>query len=202
MFQPETKYEFIRRYCPPSQGWVTFVDIDASEEGRTGGARTTSTARARQIQMQRDAEVAVEKLKMLGVTVGGKRDAWFVDHGLPLIRGDRDIVSFHREERRCVVAEIEAISSGQPEQKVYKAVGQIVSATSSTVPAGWAVQFVLVVHGTEMAGHLQQMISLSRLGVSGLALARDIAEDKWLFGQRMDGADVRDSAHAGGESKE
>lgn len=192
MFQPETKYEFIRRYCPPSKGWIAFVDIDASEEGRTGGERTTNAARDRQLQMKHDAKAAIEQMQRIGVTVGGNRNVWSANHGFPLIQGDRDIVAFHREERRCVIAEVEAISSGQAEQKVYKAVGQIVSATSSATPDGWTIQFVLVVHGEKMANHLRRMGALAKLGVSSLALARTMEKDAWLFGRALSAVDEMD----------
>ena len=173
-----------------------FVDIDASEEGRTGGERTTAEAKERQQQMQRDAAAVLKKLKAAGATVGGARDAWFARHELPLIRGDRDIVAFHREEHRCVVAEVEAISSGQAEQKVYKAVGQIVSAASVAVPEGWAMQFVLVVHGEKMAEHLRRMGALVKLGISGLALEQTKEQDEWLFGRALDGVEGVDKMDA------
>ena len=196
MFQPEAKYEFVRRYCPPSEGWAVFVDIDASEEGRTGGERTTAEAKERQQQMQRDAAAVLEKLKAAGVTVGGAREAWFAKHELPMVRGDRDIVAFHPEDRRCVVAEVEAISSGQAEQKVYKTVGQIVSAASAAAQEGWTTQFVLVVHGEKMAEHLRRMGALVKLGISGLALVRRKEEDEWLFGRALDGVDKMDARGA------
>ena len=59
MFQPQVKYEFVRRYCSPEQGWCVFVDIDGSEEGRTGGKREGDEAPAkRQREMQEGARVA------------------------------------------------------------------------------------------------------------------------------------------------
>jgi len=36
MFQPRVKLEFVRRHCVPEAGWKVYVDIDPSEEGRTG----------------------------------------------------------------------------------------------------------------------------------------------------------------------
>ncbi len=173
-----------------------FVDIDASEEGRTGGERTTAQAKERQQQMQRDAAAMLKKLTAAGVTVGGARNAWLARHELPLIKGDRDILAFHREARRCVVAEVEAISSGQAEQKVYKAVGQIVSAASVAVPEGWATQFVLVVHGGKMAEHLRRMGALVKLGIYGLALARTKEQDEWLFGGALEEVDDVDKIDA------
>ena len=192
MFQPEAKYEFVRRYCPPSEGWVVFVDIDASEEGRTGGERKTAKAKERQKQMQRDAVRAIKALESSKVTVGGTRAVWFAEHDLPPIPGDRDIVAFHPADRRCVLAEVEAISSGQAEQKVYKAVGQIVSAASVDALKDWTTQFVLVVHGEKLAQHLRRMEALMKLGISALALARVQREDEWLFGRALDAMDGMD----------
>lgn len=36
MIQPVAKLRFVERYCHPAEGWSVFVDVDASEEGRTG----------------------------------------------------------------------------------------------------------------------------------------------------------------------
>jgi hypothetical protein len=55
MFQPRVKLEFVRRYCAPTNGWCVCVDIDPSEEGRTGSKRETVASRKRQIDMQADA---------------------------------------------------------------------------------------------------------------------------------------------------
>jgi hypothetical protein len=41
MFQLAVKLAFVKRYCNPQKGWEVFVDIDPSEEGRTGGGRKT-----------------------------------------------------------------------------------------------------------------------------------------------------------------
>ena len=47
MFQPRVKLEFVGRYCAPQDGWCVCVDIDPSEEGRTGTERESHTARKR-----------------------------------------------------------------------------------------------------------------------------------------------------------
>ena len=39
MFQAHAKVEFVHRYIPPRAGWAVLVDLDPSEEGRTGGKR-------------------------------------------------------------------------------------------------------------------------------------------------------------------
>lgn len=183
MFQPEVKLEFVRRYCSPANGWTVFVDIDASEEGRTGGERTTEEARRMQKQMRSDAKRVRRKFEKLpGVTVGGKREAWFETHAFPRVEGDRDIVAFHHDQRFCLIAEVEGSSSGQPEQKFYKAIGQLVVAASAGELKGWKQTLVLVVHGEEIAMHLSRAIAPDKLGISALALAKTRTGDRWLFG--------------------
>lgn len=185
MFQPEVKFEFVRRYCPPAAAWQVFVDIDASEEGRTGGARTNDEARRQQAAMQRDARRVRASLATLGVVVGGERRAWFKKHGLPVVNGDRDIVAMHPAEQRLVIAEVEGASTGQPEQKLYKAIGQLVMAASEAPPLKWQRSLVLVVHGAAIAAHLNRAAALARLGVAGLALAPEPSEDRWCFGSSL-----------------
>jgi hypothetical protein len=185
MFQPEAKLEFVRRYCSPVNGWTVFVDIDASEEGQTGGKRKTDEARRVQSQMQEDGERVRREFKRLGVTVGGKRAAWFERHAFPRVEGDRDIVAFHQAKRACVIAEVEGESSGQPEQKLYKAIGQLVMATSAGELKGWKQTLVLVVHGEEIAEHLGRAKALEKLGISGLALGNTRTGDDWLFGDAL-----------------
>jgi hypothetical protein len=185
MFQPEVKLEFVRRYCSPANGWKVFMDIDASEEGRTGGKRDTDEARQRQRQMQSDAHRVKRELEALGVTVGGSRASWFKPHGLPLIRGDRDIIAFHQAKQLCLIAEVEGESTGQPEQKLYKAIGQIVMAASADKVEGWKQTLVLVVQGKEIAQHLGCAKALAKLGISALALGTTPTSDRWLFGDAL-----------------
>ena len=185
MFQPEAKLEFVRRHCSPADGWRVFVDIDPSEEGRTGGKRTKPEARKRQRRMQKDAGKARRELQELGVTVGGNRVAWFLEHQLPEMKGDRDIVAFNAKRRLCLIAEVEGESSGQPEQKLYKAIGQIVMAASDEVPEGWERRLILVVYGKAIAGHLGGASALKRLGVSAIALDETKNGDMWLFGEPL-----------------
>jgi len=184
MYQPRAKLEFIRRYLDPAQGWVIRVDIDASEEGRTGGERRTQRARQRQLAMQADAELVREAFAELGVTVGGARRAWFARYELPAIPGDHDIIAFHRASRVVAIVEVEGVSSGQPEQKLYKAMGQIAMALGDGAPAGWRRSLLVAVFGDAIASHLRRAsIALARLNVSAVALSTvDQQEDCWTVG--------------------
>jgi hypothetical protein len=185
MFQPEVKLEFVRYYCPPAHGWEVLVDIDASEEGRTGSKRTTDKARARQQQMQKDGETTRRGLQRLGVSVGGNRAVWYREHRLSQLNGDHDIVAFNTKKRLYLIAEVEGESSGQPEQKLYKAIGQIVMAASDDVLDGWKRKLVLVVHGEEICGHIARARALEKLGISAIALADNKNHGRWLFGEPL-----------------
>lgn len=181
MFQPRAKLEFIRRYLPPGEGWEVFVDIDASEEGRTGGVRTSSEARVRQQAMERDAKEVRKGLAQLSVRVGGSRKKWFREFGFARIRGDHDIVAFHSGRRVYAVAEVEGESAGQPEQKLYKAVGQIVMAASDPPLEGWQRELYIVVYGERIARHLSQADALGRLGIGAVSLSEGGRRgDSWL----------------------
>jgi len=183
MFQPRVKLEVVRRYCSPRSGWCVFVDIDASEEGRTGGERTTHEALVRQREMQQDAERVRQSLSRMGVTVGGGRSKWFRRVGFPRLDGDRDIVAINAQRRMYLIAEVEGASSGQPEQKVYRAAGQLVVAVSAVLLDGWRRNLVLAVHGEEAAQHLRRVRGLEALGVAGLLVSKRPADDRWLFGR-------------------
>lgn len=184
MFQAEVKLEFVRRYCSPAAGWCVFVDIDPSEEGRTGGERKATTARASQVQMRRAAERVRSSFAELGVTVGGARKKWFAKYSLPRVDGDRDIVAFQPTRRRYLIAEAEGVSSGQAEQKLYKAIGQIVVAASVAPFDGWRRQLVLVVHRDEITEHLSRATALERLGVAAVSIAEHPQMDRWIIGAR------------------
>lgn len=186
MFQPRVKLEFVRRYCAPSNGWKVFVDIDASEEGRTGGKRTSDEAKDRQQQMILDGRNVRDQFEDLGVQVGGNRTDWFTKNNLSEIKGDRDIIAFDCEQKLYLIAEVEGKSSGQPEQKLYKAIGQIVVAASTdkTMP-GWERKLVMVVYGNDIAEHLGNARALTKLGISAIALAPDQQDDRWVFGERL-----------------
>jgi hypothetical protein len=180
MFQPRVKLEFVRRYCPPQDGWCVCVDIDASEEGRTGSPRASDSARERQAEMQADAARVRDEFKGLGASVGNRKP-WCTTQGVPYLEGDPDIVAYDRIRKRCIVAEVEGASSGQPEQKLYKAIGQIVR-TASQLPQGWRCYLVVVVYGDKIAAHLERAKALETLNIAALHLQDRPDADRWLFG--------------------
>jgi hypothetical protein len=179
------KLAFVERYCNPRDGWDVFVDIDPSEEGRTGGRRKTPEAVDRQRQMLEQSKHARSALCNLGVHVGDRQRRWrdcFAD-SVPRVDGDRDIVAIHTDARRMVVAEVEGVSAAQPETKVYKAIGQIVCAARECQLPSFNVQFVIAVCGPRMMGHLQRASILAAIGVSGVGIAETHGEDQWVFGE-------------------
>lgn len=185
MFQPRVKLEFVHRYCSPQKGWKVFVDIDPAEEGRAGGGHKRPEALEYQKQMMDDAVKVRAEFQQLGATVGGSRASWYHMHHLPKLEGDRDIVAFHPEKKLCIIAEAEGVSSSQPEQKVYKAIGQIVMAVSKCSLNNWKQMFVLVVHGENITKHLKQAYALEKLGVAAISINQDITCDRWLFGELL-----------------
>lgn len=189
MFQPAAKLAFVSRYCSPADGWCVYVDIDASELGETGGARKSPEAVARQKAMQSEGHEAMAKLSVLGATVRGPRAPWFAtlmqSHpqcGGLVVPGDRDIVAVHPEKRRLIVAEVEGESSGQPEAKLYKAIGQAVMAASETEPGGLDASFVVVVYGNRIAAHLRRATVLEGINVSGVSISLSPDQDEWILG--------------------
>ncbi len=185
MFQPRVKCEFVRRYCSPAEGWQVFVDVDPSEVGRTGAQRVNDAARDRQFRMRCDGQAACNELRTLGATVGGSRGDWCRQYELAKLAGDRDIVAVHHASRRYVIVEVEGESSGQPEQKLYKAIGQIVIAATEPLMDGWERRLVLAVYGDQIARHLARASVLQHIGVSGLKMASNPTEDRWLFGPAL-----------------
>ena len=185
MFQPRVKLEFVRRYCAPQNGWRVCVDIDPSEEGRTGSARESDGSRKRQAAMLADAPKVRIALKKLNAAVGDRK-GWCHSQGLPYIDGDPDVVAYDTLKKRCLIAEVEGASSGQPEQKLYKAIGQIVR-TAGNLPRGWDCSLVIVVFGEKIADHLGRANILAKIGISGLALTDHKREDRWLFGHSLCG---------------
>jgi hypothetical protein len=159
------------------------VDTDASEKGLTGGVRRSDEGRRRQDAMKSDWESVEKQFQGLGVCIGGRK-RWCKDRGMH-IKGDIDVIAVGGE--RCVLAEVEGASSGQPEQKLYKAIGQMVR-TAGRLPEGWSTngnRLVIVVYGDRIAEHLKQAHALAELGISGLALAHHNGKDCWLFGKGL-----------------
>jgi hypothetical protein len=165
MFQPRAKLEFVRRYCSPRNGWLVCVDIDPSEEGRTGGKRESAASQHRQEAMLADAPRVRDAFKALKVGMG-QRKHWCQSYALPYLEGDPDITAYDPHSKRCIVAEVEGASSGQPEQKLYKAIGQMVR-IASNIPSGWHGTLVLVVYGVKIAEHLRRSQALAKLGIGG-----------------------------------
>jgi hypothetical protein len=179
MFQPRAKLEFVRRYCSPKVGWRVCVDIDASEKGVTGGARKTARSIQRERLMKEDWPKVEREFQALSVQIGSRAN-WHRSAGLPEFMGDPDILAYDFSNKEIIVAEIEAESSGQPEQKIYKAIGQIVRA-ASCAPDGWRRHFVVAVHGEEAMRHLKQMTAITKLSVFGLSIASDRVDDRLVL---------------------
>lgn len=185
MIQPVAKLRFVERYCKPSDGWRVFVDIDASEEGKTGSPRQTAESQARQALARAEAPRAVADLIALGAHVRERKPAWLSCFGksLPLPKGDRDILAVDCERRRLWIVEVEGDSGGQPEGKIYRALGQLVCAVSETTLAEYERFFTLVVHDDHAAGYLLRARAASALGISGLMIGATRDHDRWLFGE-------------------
>ena len=130
-----------------------------------------------------DAKLVRETLRVMEASVGSRKH-WCRPQSLPYLVGDPDIVAYEAKRKQFVVAEVEGASSGQPEQKLYKAIGQIVR-TASNLPSGWRGSLVIVVYGEKIANHLKQARALAKLGIRGLALADDPRDDWWLFGKAL-----------------
>jgi len=176
------KLHFIRSFCNPAEGWTVFVDIDPSEGGRTGGLRKTEKAMLRQVNMQKDARDVRESFKNLGVFTGQRAKAWRQAFGTRLkpIKGDRDIIAVNQKNRTVLIAEVEGESSGQPEQKLYKAIGQIVIARKEcTVPEKYSTRLVLVVPPA-LRSHLLRASALSEIGIKGLVVGAENG-DEYVF---------------------
>lgn len=183
IFQPKAKLEFVRRYCNPRDGWDVFVDIDASEEGRTGGERKTPESRGRQVAMKKSAEGVREEFDLLNVQVGGNRRQWSEKIGVAIDLGDRDIVAVNKESKLIVIAEVEAESGGQAEQKLAKAIGQIVIAVGTEPTDGFDRELVLVVAGESMIIRLPSYLILEQIGVSAVAIGHEKKDDRKAFGE-------------------
>jgi hypothetical protein len=125
--------------------------------------------------MLNDAGEVRRELKRLGVQVGGSRAEWWksLPGGCPQVRGDRDVVAYSPKRRKVVIAEVEGDSSGQPEQKLYKAIGQIVLAASPADLRGWTRELALVVDAanTKIVATARNASALKTLGVSAFSIS-------------------------------
>jgi hypothetical protein len=186
MIQPVAKLRFVERYCNPADGWRVFVDIDPSEEGRTGSARQSAEAQARHARVLAEAPTAIQDLVRLGAHGGKWKVGWLSCFGsaVPLPKGERDILAVDCERRRLWIVEVEGDSGGQPEGKVYRALDQLVCAVSETTLSEYERFFTLVVCGDLAAAHLACAYAASKLGISALAISATRDEDRWLFGSR------------------
>jgi hypothetical protein len=199
MYQPEIKHNFVRNYCPPKEGWCVFVDIDPSEEGRTGDKRKSNEAKKRQKEMKAAGEKALKDLQKLGAHICRKKcGIWLLEKSflqfrngdndiLPFLRR-RDILAFHPEDKICLIAEVEGVSSKQPEQRIYNAVGQLVQAFSIKSIAGWKRKkpILFLVVGEELAGNLTKMkTGLKKLNITGIVIGKNKKNNKVLFGTGM-----------------
>jgi hypothetical protein len=183
LFQTEIKLEFVRRYCPPSKGWRVYVDIDPAEEGR--GVKCEKPESQHRLEERKAAAKKVrESFGKMKVGCDGGRKRWCKQSGLPDVSDDRDILAFHPERKICWIAEVEGASSGQPEQKLYKAAGQLICAVGTRLPAGWSLVLVLAVNGEKLATHLKRMKALKRLGVAGVVINEN-GNDDWPFGRAL-----------------
>ena len=187
MDQAKAKLEFVVRYCPPRQGWTVFVDVDASEEGRTGGVRKSPEAILRQQRMRASAPVVLEDMRKAGVHVGARAKNWARCLGGRVLNlwGDRDIIAVDEKRSRLLICEVEGVSSGQPEQKVYRAVGQVVYALSRPSPDGFERWCVIAVSDEKLVTPLESLGALAILGVTALWLGHSKAEDRPLFGPSL-----------------
>jgi hypothetical protein len=188
MFQVELKATFVERYCPRARGWKVWVHVDASEKGLTGGNRTTEKSKVTQREMKERALTAVAAMGSQVDFLRSKNPWSNTDQEIKAlglhVPGLRDIVAFHRKERILLIAEVEGDSSGQPEQKLAKAIGQIVWTVGETQCKELKRKcFVVVAQGVKMRKHLEHAKELEKLGVSGLCMGDGAEEDEWIFGK-------------------
>ena len=191
MIQAMVKLRFVERYCSPAEGWRVFVDIDPSEEGRTGSPRLCQESRDRLKRTLEQAPRAIRSLMELGVFVGKRKGAWQRCFGstLGLPKGDRDVIAVHPDTRRLLIAEVEGDSGGQPEGKIYKALGQLVVAAGEPSPSGYRRELILVISGDRAERHIARASASAGIGIAGLVIADREAQDRWVFGvplARMD----------------
>jgi hypothetical protein len=89
----------------------------------------------------------------------------------------------HLAKHLLWIAEVEGDSGGQPEGKIYKALGQLVCAVTESRLEGFETLLSLVVWGERLCAHLARASAVSRIGISGLAIGEVASDDQWVFGR-------------------
>jgi hypothetical protein len=177
MYQPRAKLEFIKRYCSPKDGWHVCVDSDGSEKGK-GGKRIKEHAQDRGLKMRTDWCDVERELRQLNVQIGSYAQ-WCKELEFEGFGRRPDVAAYHNDHG-CIIAEVEAESTGQPGDKVYMAVGQILLA-ASLPSAKWKPSFLVVVHGEKMVAILLRMTRLIAIPIFGLSMCRDKRDDQLII---------------------
>jgi hypothetical protein len=131
-------------------------------------------------------KVKAEFSSLAHVSLGARSIAWKrrFDARVDPIQGDRDVIAVNQQTGRLLIVEVEGVSSGQPETKVYKAVGQAIAATSCKIPENFVPTIGVAVVGARLADHLKRCSVLATLGVFGVRLDEQAAAfDDWVFGR-------------------
>ena len=117
--------------------------------------------------------------------VGKRKQGWISCFGTTLIQPqeDRDIIAVKCARRLFWVIEVEGDSGGQPEGKIYRALGQLVCAVSEATLSGYERFLTFVVYGEKAANHLARARAAWQLGISGLVIGATRNADQWVFGE-------------------
>lgn len=176
MFRPRVQLAFVQRYCPPQAGWRVLVQLDPADEGKpsdNGNGRSDPSAPPSTDRWM-DAQAVRRTLDELGAEIGDDDAGWLEENHLPLVKGGGDIIAFHRGDLKFIVARVE-------ERRLFRAVGQLVAASTQPEVAGWRRYLCLVVDDS-MDARVHEVSALSRLGVAGVALGDQRGRDRWVFG--------------------
>ncbi len=177
MFQPEVKYHFIHKYCPPKKGWFVHVDIDGAEKGKTGGNRNTRKRRAESWEKYK------EKFIDGKIDCNGCFKQWLKNKCSLHISNDsetmnflrrRDVLAFHPKKNTVLIAEIESESSEreQTERKIYSAIGQLTRSIGEL--SKFKSKLMIVVHGERLEENLKRMhVGLKKLSITGVVLGKN-----------------------------
>ncbi len=110
------------RRLRPADGWAVVVNFDVQERGK--GNRPSLEKQATYAAVQ-------DALLSDGATIGRDRDY-----------ATADLVARHARKRELWIVEVEGHSTGQPGDKVYSAVGQLLT----RMRAGSGAKYGLAVH--------------------------------------------------------